>query len=615
MEKCPVNKETRIRALRNQMTRLEKRIAQMRRISYRYSWIRIAIVTVGFLGGIVAYHSIGVWVLFAFLAGTVSLFLFVAALHRKTEMSIVHHEVWLQIKSAHLARATLDWERIPASFGFRPRPDHPFEADLDIVGQRSVFRLIDTAVSLEGSQRTRDWLSEPVPSRQTIMWRQALVRELRTRPLFRDKLALCAAVAGDQQRTWGTQELLDWLRSPRNSSSARHWLLFLSTVAAFNAGLFVANRMGLLPPWWQVTFVIYLGLVFARSSTLGDVWDEAIALHHSLRQLGAVFGHLESFGYSNTPYLRELAEPFLDASIRPSTFLTRVNRVLAAIGMRGNPISWFLLNAAIPWDLFFAQRLDGFKMTLNRHVPAWLDIWFELESLCSLANFGYLNPGYAFPEFIEQDPSGHTPLRARGLGHPLIIDSSKVCNDFIISDLGKVNLITGSNMAGKSVFLKTVGVNFALANAGGPVDAQELRTVPFRLYTSMRVADSVTDGISFFYAEVKRLKALLVDLEKDSVLPLLYCIDEIFRGTNNRERLTGSRSYVRALAGKNGVGLIATHDLELAKLADEMQDVNNYHFRDRVAKGRMVFDYRLRLGPCPTTNALTIMALEGLPVE
>jgi DNA mismatch repair ATPase MutS len=130
----------------------------------------------------------------------------------------------------------------------------------------------------------------------------------------------------------------------------------------------------------------------------------------------------------------------------------------------------------------------------------------------------------------------------------------------------------------------------------------------------MSISDSVTNGISYFYAEVKRLKALLGELERDHPLPLLFCIDEIFRGTNNRERLIGSRAYVRALAGKNGLGFIATHDLELAKLADVVPQVQNYHFRDSVVADRMVFDYILRPGPCPTTNALSIMQLEGLPV-
>jgi DNA mismatch repair ATPase MutS len=201
------------------------------------------------------------------------------------------------------------------------------------------------------------------------------------------------------------------------------------------------------------------------------------------------------------------------------------------------------------------------------------------------------------------------------MGHPLLPDSEKVVNEFAVERLGDVTLITGSNMAGKSTFLRTVGVNLILAYAGGPVDAAEMSTVLYRPFTCIRVTDSVTGGFSYFYAEVKRLRALLDALDADDPLPLFFLIDEIFRGTNNRERLQGSRAYIRRLAGKHGVGLISTHDLELVKLADDFAQIDNAHFRDDVQDGRMVFDYTLRLGPCPTTNALKIMALEGLPVE
>jgi DNA mismatch repair ATPase MutS len=200
------------------------------------------------------------------------------------------------------------------------------------------------------------------------------------------------------------------------------------------------------------------------------------------------------------------------------------------------------------------------------------------------------------------------------VGHPLIPDHEKVCNDLALTHLGEIAIITGSNMAGKSTFLRTVGLNLALAYAGGPVNAISLQTMLFRLFTCIQVSDSVTDGVSYFYAEVKRLKALLSALQENHPLPLFFFIDEIFRGTNNRERLIGSRAYVRALVGQHGVGLISTHDLELAKLADQVAEIENYHFRDDFKEGQMVFDYTLHPGPCPTTNALKIMQMAGLPV-
>ena len=189
-----------------------------------------------------------------------------------------------------------------------------------------------------------------------------------------------------------------------------------------------------------------------------------------------------------------------------------------------------------------------------------------------------------------------------------------MCNDFTLTHLGEIALITGSNMSGKSTFLRTLGVNLCLAYAGAPVHATALQTVLLRLFTCIKVSDSVTDGISYFYAEVRRLKALLQALDAAEPVPLCFLIDEIFRGTNNRERLIGSRAYISALTRGHGVGVISTHDLELVTLPDTVPNIHNYHFREEVHAGRMVFDYQLRLGPCPTTNALRIMQMEGLPV-
>jgi len=280
--------------------------------------------------------------------------------------------------------------------------------------------------------------------------------------------------------------------------------------------------------------------------------------------------------------------------------------------VRSNPILSLLLNLVLPWDIFFAFLADRFRHQIAQLLPAWLQTLQKLEGLISLANFAYLNPNYTFPEIT---PHTKPVLHAQALGHPMIPPDQKVCNDFTIQETGGMVIITGSNMAGKSTFVKTVGANLCLAYAGGPVNAQTLHTIPFRLFSCIRISDSIPDGYSYFYAEVKRLKELLGELKAESGWPLLYLIDEIFRGTNNRERLIGSRAYLHALVGQNGTGLLATHDLELANLAEQYPQVRNIHFRDHISDGKLVFDYTIRPGPCPTTNALKIMEMEGLPVE
>jgi DNA mismatch repair ATPase MutS len=260
--------------------------------------------------------------------------------------------------------------------------------------------------------------------------------------------------------------------------------------------------------------------------------------------------------------------------------------------------------------------ISHYQKDLSIQMPIWLKTFQELEASISLANFAYINPDYTFPEFIHSADYSLCPiLEAKDLGHPLILPKQKICNRFSINNLGEVYIITGSNMAGKSTFVKTIGINLALAYAGGPVNASIFNTYLFRLHTCIKISDSIADGFSYFYAEVKCLKSLLDRINSDHPYPVLYLIDEIFRGTNNRERLIGSQTYIQKIAGKRSIGLIATHDLELANLEKKNDFITNYHFRDEVRDGKLVFDYKIRLGPSPTTNALKIMEMEGLPVD
>jgi DNA mismatch repair ATPase MutS len=281
-----------------------------------------------------------------------------------------------------------------------------------------------------------------------------------------------------------------------------------------------------------------------------------------------------------------------------------------------NPVLAIVLNIAFPWDILFAYLGGRYQRHCSKYFPQWVHAWSELEALVSLANFAYLHPEYVFPEIHPEEEGANQPIfQAREMGHPLIPSDRKVNNDFSLRKLGEITLITGSNMSGKSTFLKTAGINLCLAYAGGPVHAGTFRTGLFRIFTCMQIQDSISDGLSFFYAEVKRLKTLLAVLHDEVQAPVFFLIDEIFKGTNSRERLIGSRAYIHHLSKQSGIGMIATHDLELGQLIDQISSLSNYHFRDNVTDGKMVFDYKLYPGLCSTTNALKIMRMEGLPVK
>ena len=607
-------KEARLHALQRQIVRLENRLTALQHTSDRYGRWRLGTFLAAMGLSAVSLFNWGIWAWVAVTAVAILPFIFFVRAHRRVEEAINRHAIWRRLKQTHVARMTLAWDDIPAVPPPPPRLDPPFALDPDLVGDHSLLQLLDTAVSHEGSQRLQTWLLDTDPQQDAIADRQLLVAELAAMPRFRDKLSLYATqatTAADGEK-WPGQRILAWLASHTDSGSLRPVLWLLSGLALVNITLLALGLAGLLPALWPFSWLVY-GLIFAtRFRDAAPLFEDAYFLEKNLRRLGMVFQFLEGYRYGRRVRVAALCAPFLDEAERPSRHLREVTKILTLAGLRQNPVLWFWLNALVPWDLYVAHRLRRCQADLQTRLPGWLDCWFELEALNSLATFAYLNPAAIYPAILA---AGEPLLVGTAVGHPLIPDDSRICNDFRIGNIGEIAIITGSNMAGKSSFLRTLGVNLVLAYAGGPVLAQSFQVRLFRLYTSIRVADSVTDGFSYFYAEVRRLQGLLAALGEEDERPLFFLIDEIFRGTNNRERLIGSRSFVRALVGGRGVGLIATHDLELVKLADENTAVRNFHFRDDVVDGQMVFDYALRPGPCPTTNALKIMRLAGLPVS
>ncbi len=599
--------------LQNQVDRLQRQLDQWQQLSDRLSRARLILFVLAALASGFTFITWGAvpWLLVSLVAFIP--FLLMVAGHRRVDTAVSRLKTWLIIKQTHLARLNLDWANLPPPLPLPERLNHPYALDLDLLGPRSLHQLLDTAVSQEGSERLRDWLLDERFDLEVIKQRQARVLELTAATRFRDRLLLQAALVSQSDRFSG-QAMAAWLAETTDPKSLRPLLLALSGLAGLNIILFLGSVSGVLPNIWLVPWLIYV-IVYALLGQKGTetLFRDVLFLQDSLETLHGVFGFLERARYGRLPAVRELCQPFLDEAERPSQHMRRARRVAAGVGLQQNPFLGLMINAIVPWNLFIGYQMALRRQELAARVPAWLDVWYECEALSSLATFSWLNPDTtSLPRFETSRPS---IFKTEAIGHPLVPAQSRVNNDFAVDTLGTVAIITGSNMAGKSTFLRTLGVNLVLAYAGGTVLARSLQTSPFRLFASIRVADSLTDGYSFFYAEVRRLETLLQALNKARERPLFFLIDEIFRGTNNRERLIGSRSYIRALVDGLGAGLIATHDLELVNLAAENEKIQNFHFRDDVADGRMVFDYKLHQGPCPTTNALKIMRLAGLPVD
>ncbi|MDZ7773604.1 MAG: hypothetical protein U5K31_12825 [Balneolaceae bacterium] len=443
------------------------------------------------------------------------------------------------------------------------------------------------------------------------------MRELRELPHFRDRLALNARRARSRREDtdWDMQQLLEHLEHPREVRFGPA-LLQLGGLAALNWLLLALWLAGLAAPWVILSFVTYLLLYNFHSGKVRGLFEESYQMEKLLSRFHAILGYLESFRYREGSELKRFCAPFCSGEQRPSRYLRGIVRLAAAGALQKSQLGWVVVNAMVPWDLWFTRKLERYKEDLRPRLESWMDRFYSLEALCSLANLAWLNPDYTFalPRDLEEKDS-KPPFRAEGIGHPLIPAGQRVTNDVEIGSLGDLLLITGSNMSGKSTFLRTLGINLALCFAGGPVNARSLETVPFRIFSSINVTDSLDQGLSHFYAEVKRLRRLLEELERPGEPPLFFMVDEIYKGTNNRERMQGSTAFLKTVAGRHAIGLVSTHDLELAALEEEIPSLTNWHFEETIRDGRMSFEYKLKPGPCPTTNALTIMEMEGLPTE
>ncbi len=596
--------------LEHQIRYLERRISILQVISDRVSWLRVIVFVAGLLVAYAGLIIINAMAGVGILAIVLIAFAVVVFYHRRLERWIDTLTVWRELKADQLARLNLDWENLPGPVPLIKQVNQSLTLDLDLTGPRSLHQLLDTTNSRQGSQLIADWLTNTHQPLEQVHARQNLVRELTPLARFRTRFRLTCRLGVCEQLE--PKNLLAWLAVEFPAARLRWALPVATLLVIINLVLFVLNQLDKLPPFWIISLLAYVIFYLTNQKALGAVFEALLGLDAQLDKFSAILKYLETAPQTSRGHLGTMCAPLRDPRHAPSAQLRRIKIATTAVGLRSNPVLTLVLNLISPWDFLCAWLAKRYRDQTVELLPVWVKIVNELDALIALGNLSALHPEYTFPVIT---PEAQPVFEAEALGHPLIPTKQQVHNDLTVTSLGQIAIITGSNMAGKSTFLKTVGINLCLAYAGAPVNAARFVALPFRLHTCIHITDSIVDGFSYFYAEVKCLKSLLDELQAAEERPLLYLIDEIFRGTNNRERLLGSRAYVRAVLGANGIGLLATHDLELASLADQRPQVHNYHFRDQVSDGRLIFDYKIRPGPSPTTNALKIMQLEGLPVE
>jgi hypothetical protein len=575
--------------------------ARWRRLDRRISNLRLAV----FAGiAVAAWFAFGAETLgVAWVALPIAIFVTLLPIHdrvirsrERADKAVVHYQ-------RALARLEHRWsgDGEPGE-GFRD-PRHPYAEDLDLFGRGSLFELLCTARTRAGEQTLASWLREPADP-DAIRARQAAVEELRRRIDLREDLALLASevrvgLHPEALRAWGTAEPIPLSSAHRIAAP----VLVSFTLAAILVGLL--SSIGPIPALFVLS--IQIGYALVLRSRVRRVVDTVDAPGRDLELFAELLARLERERFQ-APLLVELRAELDTQGVPPSRRIASLHRRTELLEARRNqlflPIALILL-----WTTQLALAIERWRSVCGPSLGCWIDAVGEFEALCALAGYAYEHPGHPFPEIIE----GESRFEARGLGHPLIPSDVCVPNDIRLGGELRVLVVSGSNMSGKSTLLRAMGTNAVLAHAGAPVCAAHLRLSPLAIGASICVRDSLQEGTSHFYAEITRMRQVMELAE--SPVSTLFLLDEIFHGTNSHDRGIGAEAVVRGLVERGALGLVTTHDLALARIADTLAPrAANVHFEDHLEEGRIAFDYRLRPGVVEKSNALELMRAVGLPV-
>jgi DNA mismatch repair ATPase MutS len=484
--------------------------------------------------------------------------------------------------------------------------EHPYASDLDIFGKRSLFQYLNRTSIFTGRECLAGWLSHPAES-QSITARQKAVEELSNKLDWRQEFYAHGRLSKETDRDY--TYLVQWLSTRPMILDNRVYKILLMLLPFLTISSLA--MMAWLVPWnIPVTLIlIQLGMVGWNLRRINHHHNQVSRKFDLLVKYADLLRLVEGEKFKSAR-LQALQEKLRSDGRTVGQKMRSLARIVIDFDRRLNMIMGVVLSGLLMWDLQCILRLERWKRMNAGELPGWFAILGEFEALNSLASFRFNVPETVFPIPDLDGPI----IQAASLSHPLIIPKENVPNDIRLDHFGQFMLITGSNMAGKSTFLRTVGVNLVLASAGAPVLARSMVFRPIEIFTSMRIRDSLSSRESTFYVELKRLRRIIDIHHQDQ--HALVLLDEILKGTNSRDKHFGSEMFIRQLITLNSAGLIATHDLELSKLSTEFPDhIRNHCFEVQIENQEFIYDYKLRSGVCQTMNATELMKKMGISIE
>lgn len=582
-------------------------------LSQRYNRLSIIRLLI-FLGGIAAVVLL--WNGVHALAGLGCVVVFLAGFYR-----FVNWHQRLKTEEQHqrnLAKVNA-WEAAVEQHDFSNYDDgarfldhgHPNAIDLDLYGPFSMFQYLNRVVTALGQQMLARWLAQPATPKG-IQQRQGALRELGPMLEWRQHFQAYGLETEDDLEQIGL--LHRWMKEPpiltdKKWAAAALYIIPLWSVAA-------AVIWALYLPWYLGVLLYLPAMLILRRfvERVNETHQKTTHAELALQHYAQLIQHIEGQTFQS-PLLHQLHDELSTEGQPASVMIRRLSYIIRQLNVRYNAFS-FLFNIFGLWELQYVYRLEKWKAAVQGHLPRWFEAMASFEALSSLGNIHYNNPEWAFPAVTNG-----AVVEAEELGHPLLHRDKRVCNDIYLPTNGHIKLITGSNMAGKSTFLRTVGLNMVLAMAGAPVCARSMALPPLQVYTSMRTQDALQESTSSFYAELKRLKFIIEAVEDTAdhqppQLQAFFLLDEILKGTNSNDRHTGSKALIRQLIRSRGSGIIATHDLELGQLEAEANGtIENLRIEVEIQDGELHFDYKLKKGVSQSFNATLLMKRMGIKIE
>ncbi len=487
-------------------------------------------------------------------------------------------------------------------------PEHPYSFDLDIFGRRSLFQSINRTCTFFGKVRLAEWLQNHLHEKTSIEKRQEMIREISEHTLFREQFRVAGLVHHGQSSD--AEKIQAWSQSPAQYLHAGWVKAFIWGVPVINSLLLITSLAGWTSfSWLGLSFSIFLVLSFGiikRATYIQETYGKQLKSLNGYARLIAL-AKAEEWKSAG---MQELMERFNLNGQSPVQALQQLSKELDRLDLRNNQFLYVLLEGSIFFQLQEIVRIERWKARYGQHISEWLETVGELDALCSLGTFAYNHPQYTYPELTEKPFC----FLATQMGHPLMPASQCVKNDATIPSRPFFLIITGANMAGKSTYLRTIGVNYLLACIGAPVCCERLKLHPNQLITSLRTSDSLSDNESYFFAELKRLKRIIDLLNQGQQLFII--LDEILKGTNSMDKQKGSFDLIHQFMQLKANGIIATHDLLLGSLIKQFpEEIRNYCFEADIKENELTFSYKLREGVAQNMNACFLMKKMGIILQ